>query len=80
MGNLDFAKQFDLIDFSRILKPGIIIGKYVRTVFPGHFIQRLVTSLGENDGISRSNSSQILSIWLPPGANDVFIGFEQGVK
>ena len=79
MGYLDLSKQFDLIDFSRILKPGIIIGKYMRTVLPGHFIQFLVTSLGENDGIRRTNSGQIRSIWFPSGANDVFIGFKQGV-
>jgi hypothetical protein len=80
MGNLDFAKQFDLIDFSRILKPGVIIGKYMGAVFPSHFIQRLITSLGENDGIRPSNGGQVLSIGFPSGADDVFIGFKQRVK
>jgi len=52
----------------------------MRTVLAGHVIQFPVTSLGENDGIRLSNSGQVLSIWLPPGANDVFIGFKQRVK
>ncbi len=60
MGNLNFPKQFDLIEFSRIFKPGIVIGKYMGAVVPGHFIQCLVASLGENDGIRRLNSSQVL--------------------
>ena len=80
MGNLDFPKQFDLIYFTRILKPGIKIGKYLRAVLAGHFIQRPVTSLGKNDGLSCTNSGQILYIWLPPGTNDIFIGIKQRVK
>jgi hypothetical protein len=52
----------------------------MQPVFPGYFIQCPVTSLGKNNGISRTNSGQILSIWLPPGADDVSIGFKQRVK
>ena len=80
MGSLDLSKQFDLIDFSRIFEPGIIIGKYMRTVLPRHLMQCPVKPLGENDGIRRTNGGEILFIWLPPGADDVFFGFKHGVK
>jgi hypothetical protein len=76
MRNLKFSKQSDLIDFFRILKPGIIIGKYMRAVLPGHFIQCPGTPLGENDGIRCTDGGEILFIWLPPGADDVLIGFK----
>ena len=76
MGNIEFPKQLYLTDFSGILKSGIIIGKYIGAVRPGHFIQRLIAALGQNDGVRRFNSSQIFRTRLPSGTGDIFISFK----
>jgi hypothetical protein len=80
MGCAAFLKQAHLPDLSGILEADFIVGKYMPAIVSGHFIQGLAASLGQDYGLGRLYGGKVIGIGLPPGADDVFVGFKHGMK
>jgi hypothetical protein len=80
MGCVGFLKQANLANFTGIIKAGLITGKYMPAIVPGHFIQGLAAPLGQNDGFGCYYGGKIIGVRFPPGADYVFFGFKHGVK
>jgi hypothetical protein len=75
VGVVEIPKQLDLSDFVRIRESGVVIRKHMPAIGTGHFIQGPVAALGQNDGISRLNSRQIIGVGLAPGTGNVQVRF-----
>jgi hypothetical protein len=73
VGKPRLFEQTDLTGFTRIIKPGIIVGKDPGAILPGHLIQGSRTALGKNDGRRHPNEGQVRPVRTATGTEAIFI-------
>ena len=64
-----------LTDLIRKFESHVIVGKNMRAVFTGHYMERMPASLGQDDGRSRLDGGQLVAAGVPAGTEDVAVCF-----
>ena len=62
MSNILYLKKLSLTDFTRVFESCIEIGKDMLAIIMCHCVERLIASLGQDDGIGSLDCGKIISI------------------
>jgi hypothetical protein len=73
-------EKFNLTPLSWKIEAYVQIGKNMGTLLAGHAVKSFGTALGQNNRIRLLDRCQIIVIRLSPGADDILIGFYDGVE
>jgi hypothetical protein len=80
VGDPQLVEQPNLTAFGGKIEAHIEIGKYVLAIGGSHAVERLRTSLRQNDGVRFPNGGQIAFIGIAAGTDNIFIRHDDWVE
>jgi hypothetical protein len=80
MRDSGFPEQVNLANLARMAELHIVIGKHMDAIVPGHFIERLFASLGQNHRIRRPDGRKLICSGIPPRTYPILIPHKTGMK